>query len=356
MRKAFLTNAPEKILIIRLSSIGDILLTTPVIRLLKKKFPTCQIDFVIKKEFLQVLGDHPQVHKFYVFDKQSEIGSLPAIKQRIRQQHYDLIVDLHKNFRSYWLTIGSRAKRIVRYRKGIIQRFFYVKFKLNFSREIVPVSVKYIRSLAPYQIDDDHQGLDFFVNSDVTHQIRHQYYNFWQEDAPKIIGIVPGAHHPTKRWTPEGFSEVINYLTEKSSYKIVLFGNQDDHKLVATFNFKSSSKILNATGQLTLQETGALMDCCDLVLTNDSGLMHLAAALKKKVVAIFGSTTEQLGFFPYTTEHRIVQNNSLSCRPCSHIGRTKCPQNHFKCMNDISAGQVIYAIEQISTSTEKNNN
>ncbi len=98
-------------------------------------------------------------------------------------------------------------------------------------------------------------------------------------------------------------------------------------------------------GELSLLETATLMSHCDLVLTNDSGLTHLASALKKKVVAIFGSTTEHLGFFPYLTEHIVVQNNKLSCRPCTHIGRDKCPKGHFKCMKEITAEQVINAIE-----------
>jgi lipopolysaccharide heptosyltransferase II len=342
-----LSKAPEKILIIRLSSIGDVLLTTPVIRLLKIKFPGSKIDFVIKKEFAQVLADHPQVHRFYIFDNHTENSSLRAIKKEIRHQQYDLVIDLHKNIRSYFLTIGSRAKMILHYNKGIVPRFFYVKFKLRFFKEIVPAYLKYINSLQPYEIEDDHQGLEFYVDADVKNQVKQKYGNFWHETNQSIIGIAPGAHHPTKRWTSEGFSAVINYLVDKGNYKIILFGNLDDRKIVASLAIHSSQNVLNTAGELSLCETGALMDFCDLVVTNDSGLVHLASALKKKVVAIFGSTTEELGFFPYLTEHIIVQNNSLKCRPCSHIGRKKCPKKHFKCMKDIPAGQVIDAIENI---------
>ena len=346
-----MNTAPEKILIIRLSSIGDILLTTPVIRLLKKKFPGSKIDFIIKNQFAQVLADHPQIDKFYIFEKHVETNSLLAIKKEIRQQQYDLIVDLHKNIRSYFLTIGSRAKTILHYNKGIVQRFFYVKFKLKFFKEIVPAYLKYIKSLKPYEIEDDRQGLDFYLDTKVADQIRQRFGYFWQDNNHSIIGIVPGAHHPTKRWTSEGFSAVINYLVDKGNYKIILFGNRDDREIVASLDIHSSPNVLNTTGELSLRETGALMDFCDVVVTNDSGLMHLASALKKKVVAIFGSTTEELGFFPYLTEHIIVQNNSLKCRPCSHIGRKKCPKKHFKCMKEIPAGQVIDALENIFART-----
>ncbi|MCU0643900.1 MAG: lipopolysaccharide heptosyltransferase II [bacterium] len=351
MRKAFLNKTPEKILIIRMSSIGDILLTTPVIRLLKKKFPESKIDFVIKKQFAQVLADHPQIDKFYLFDKHIATHSLRAIKKEIRQQQYDLIVDLHKNIRSYFLTIGSRAKAILHYNKGIVRRFCYVKFRLKLFKKIVPTHLKYINSLQPYEIEDDHQGLEFYLDTKVTDQIRRRYGYFCRDNNQSIIGIVPGAHHPTKRWTSEGFSAVINHLVDKGNCKIILFGNQDDRKIVASLAIHSSQNILNTAGELSLRETGALMSFCHAVVTNDSGLLHLATALKKKVIAIFGSTTEELGFFPYLTEHIIVQNNSLTCRPCSHIGRKKCPKKHFKCMKDISAGQVVGALENILART-----
>ena len=139
MQKSVIIQVPEKILIIRLSSIGDILLTTPVIRLLKQKFSDSKIDFVIKKEFAELLIYHPGIHQLYIFNKNGNFKVLKDMKQRIRNEKYDLIVDLHKNFRSYYLTTGSGAKDIVRYNKGVIQRFLMVKFKLKLSRTIVPI-------------------------------------------------------------------------------------------------------------------------------------------------------------------------------------------------------------------------
>ena len=134
---------PKKILIIRMSSIGDVLLTTPVIRLLKTKFPDSQIDFVIKNEVAELLTYHPNIDYLYRYDKFDEVNSLKKIKQGIRNKQYDLIVDLHKNFRSYYLTSGSGAKEIVRYKKGVFQRFLLVKFKFNFYKTIIPRKLYY---------------------------------------------------------------------------------------------------------------------------------------------------------------------------------------------------------------------
>jgi lipopolysaccharide heptosyltransferase II len=347
MQKSVIIQVPEKILIIRLSSIGDILLTTPVIRLLKQKFSDSKIDFVIKKEFAELLIYHPGIHQLYIFNKNGNFKVLKDIKQRIKNEKYDLIVDFHKNFRSFYLTKFSRAKRVIRYKKGVIRRFLSVKFKLNLYREIIPIYLRYLNCLKPFQIFYDDQGLNLFFNDEKGKRIFNKYSQFLKVPESPIIGIAPGAKHATKRWIPEGFSAVINYLTDKKKSKIIIFGSRADQEIVQSLDIENHQCILDATGRLSLLESAILMNHCDLVLTNDSGLMHLASALKKKVVAIFGSTTEELGFFPYTTEHIVIQNNNLCCRPCSHVGRKKCPKGHFKCMKEITAEQVISAVEEL---------
>lgn len=347
MEELISISVPEKILIIRLSSIGDILLTTPVIRLLKQKFPDSSIDFVIRKEFADLLVHHPAIHRLYLFDKTRNFKSLKRIKTEIKNCRHDLIIDLHKNFRSFYLTFNSRAPKIIRYRKGIVSRFFYVKFKIKIYRKIVPIYLRYLDCLVPYQIFYDHRGLDIFFDQETEKSIFHKYSDFLNMNTAPIIGVAPGANHGTKRWTIEGFSAVINDLSGVRNFKIIIFGNHADREIAQCLNIDKKQLVLNTTGELSVLETGALMTHCDLLITNDSGLLHLAAAIKKKVVAIFGSTTEELGFFPYTTEHIVVQNNNLKCRPCSHIGRNKCPEGHFKCMQEITASEVIRAVAKL---------
>ncbi len=340
------SDPPAKILIIRLSSIGDVILTTPVIRLLKKKFPYSRIDFVIKKEFAELVAFHPGINRCYIFDRQQNWKSLLEIRHAIDRVRYDLIVDLHKNFRSYFLTIGSRSRRIVRYRKDVVARFLYVKLRWAlFNQNKLPLHQRYLKSLAPYHLDDDGEGLEIFWDRQKTSGMVERFAPFWDGQQSLTVGIAPGASFATKRWLPEGFAVVIRYLVEQRAAKVMLFGSRQDHEIASELAQFDRQAIVDTTGQCSLLETAALMQRCDLVLTNDSGLMHLAAALKKKVVAIFGSTTEELGFFPYTTEHIVVQNRYLSCRPCSHVGRNSCPKQHFKCMTEITPEQVIEAIE-----------
>ncbi len=345
MEKSSSIQTPNKILIIRMSSIGDVLLTTPVIRHLKNKFPGSRIDFVIKEEFVDLLKYHPNIDYLFRYDKNDEVNSLKKIRQQIRNQHYDLILDLHKNFRSYYLAATSGAKQVIRYKKGVIQRFLLVKFKLNRYNTIIPIYQRYLNCLNRYETIYDGQGLDIFFDQKTEKRVMENYSNLLNHSSGLTIGIAPGAKHATKQWTAEGFASVINFLIGNNNARIVLFGSDADQKIVQSLSINQSPLVLNVCGKLSLLETAALMSHCEIVLTHDSGLMHLATALKKKVVAIFGSTTEELGFFPYTTQHIIVQNENLKCRPCSHIGRKKCPKGHFKCMKQITAEQVISAIE-----------
>ncbi len=345
MKNYFDETNPPKILIIRFSSIGDILLTTPVIRLLKKRYPESQIDFVVKKKFAQLLRFHPSINKLHIFEKDAQ--NLKQIKINIKNEGYDFIVDLHKNFRSYYLTQGSCTKKIVRYKKFIIKRFLYVHFKINLFKRIIPIYERYLLALTDFQIQYDNQGLDIFIDDQTNERIRSVYNEFLTLTKSPIIGIAPGASFATKRWTKEGFEQVVHFFNQKKNFRVILFGDATDRELIESYNIKQTQTVVNAAGELNLLETAALMDHCNVLLTNDSGLMHMATALKKKVVAIFGSTTELLGFYPYLTEHIILEHKSLACRPCSHVGKHKCPKRHFKCMKEIEAEQVIQAVQNM---------
>ncbi len=349
MRDDSSTKPPQKILLIRLSSIGDILLTTPVIRVLKHKFPDSTIDFVVKNQFTEILEDHPSLNQLFKLEKGNDKQTLKKIKHQIKNNNYDLIVDLHKNFRSYYLTFRSGAKRVVRYKKFVFRRFLFVKLKINLFKQIIPIFKRYFLALVPFNIKYDDFGLEIYYNEETEKKIKTNYNKFFNNQDDIFIGIAPGASYATKRWTIDGFQDVINYFIEHHNAKIILFGNGFDRELIGSFNITNRQNILTCAGKHSISETGVLMDLCHVILTNDSGLLHLASALKKPVVAIFGNTTEELGFFPSTTKNIIIQNNNLKCRPCSHVGRNKCPKDHFKCMKDITSNEVIKAVEKMIT-------
>jgi lipopolysaccharide heptosyltransferase II len=165
----------------------------------------------------------------------------------------------------------------------------------------------------------------------------------------KVIGICPGSKHFTKRWQKEKFAEVAVRAAQEYHAKVLLFGGKEersDCEFVAEVVSKriSPQAVSNFAGEFSLLETAAAMEFCDVVVTNDSGLMHLAAAKQRKIVAVFGSTVKEFGFAPYGTEAIVIENTLLECRPCTHIGRKDCPKDHFRCMTDITPEQVLGAV------------
>jgi heptosyltransferase-2 len=327
-----------KILIIRLSSIGDIVLSTPLIRLLRNKFPSAQIDFVIKKEFAELLKFNPHLTNLIEFDTGNGFKELLRLKSRILKERYDLIVDIHNNLRSVFLRTFSGA-RVLKVNKRVFKRFLLVKFKINLYKNITPVAERYIETVSQLSIKNDNQGLELFVPKDII-DIAKDKINFSNSD--RYIAIAPSAKHETKRWLPERFAEVGNRLSEKFNAKIILMGGKEDEQICKLIETMMKNKPINVCGKTSLLESAGILSLCEMLITNDSGLMHIGSAMKTKVVAIFGSTVKEFGFFPYGTKSVVVEK-SISCRPCSHIGRDKCPKKHFKCMKEIQVDDVYDA-------------
>lgn len=339
------TNTPQKILIIRLSSIGDILLTTPLIRVLRQRFPDCQIDFLVKSRFAELLSENPFISNLIAFDDTKGFSALSRLKNQFREEKYHWLVNIHKNIRTFYLRLGAGFKTQFTYKKHALQRFLLIQFKWNRYNNIRPVYLRYLEDLGRVGIFNDEKGLDFFIAPATSEKIKSRFRNFIEQHE-MLIGIVPGAGYATKCWLPAGFAQVADQLITRFDAGVIFFGGSKERNLHQEITGRMQHNALTVAGELSLQESGALMSHCDLVISNDSGLMHLAAALKKKLVAIFGSTTEELGFFPCAPQQVIVQK-AISCRPCTHIGRHKCPKKHFKCMREISPEMVIEAVETL---------
>ncbi len=332
----------EKILIIRLSSIGDIVLSTPLIRLLRKKFPFAQIDFLIKKEFAELLKFNPHLTNLIEFDASKGFKELLRLKSQILKERYDLIVDIHNNLRSVFLRTFSGAK-VLKVDKRVFKRLLLVKFKINLYKNIIPVAERYIETVSQLSIKNDNQGLELFVPNDVL-DLSKDKINF--SNSERYIAIAPSAKHETKRWLPERFAEVGDKLSENFNAKIILMGGKEDEQRCKLVESMMKNKPINICGKTSLLESAGILSLCEMLITNDSGLMHIASAMKTKVVAIFGSTVKELGFFPYGTKSIVVEK-PISCRPCSHIGRDKCPKKHFKCMREIQVSDVYNACVEL---------
>ncbi len=344
--------APRKILVIRLSSIGDILLTTPLLRLLPQRFPQAQIDFCIKERYAELLQAHPGLRQLLILEENRGWPGLVRLRRRIRSEKYDLIVDVHKNFRS--MILADRRAKIVRYRKYYFKRWLLVHVHCNLFKQGVPVYRRYLDSV---HIEDDGRYLDFFLSQSEKDSARNELQSRAGAGRLKRIGFAVGAGYETKQWPVDYFVSLAKLLLEQESMRIFIFGAEKDRPFADAIAGAAGEAAVHLCGQLTLRQTAAWIAEMDLMVTHDSGLMHLATAMKIPTLAIFGSTTRELGFFPEPPLGHVLEHPHLACRPCSHVGRHRCPKDHFRCMKEITpeaVAQRIYEMLHLQTSNRRN--
>lgn len=319
----------NKILIIRLSSLGDILLTTPFIRSLKNQFPKLQIDFLLRQEYSDALINNPYINTLYRYSREKE--SNKKVLADIKKSNYELIIDLQNNFRSKKIK-SSLNVLSVSFDKKTIEKFLLVNLKINLLKNAKQIPVRYAQVIENLNLDND--GIDLFTQNKPDEKLnRHD----------NLIGFCPGARHFTKQWPKEYFIELGKKLTE-TGCKVVLFGGRIDKQLCEEISNEIPDSI-NLANDDDLLQTAANMKMFKAIICNDSGLMHVASSTDTKVVAIFGSTVKEFGFTPYNCNDLMLENKSLTCRPCSHIGRSSCPKKHFKCMREISPELVFEKVK-----------
>ncbi len=310
----------NKLLIVRLSSLGDILLTTPLVRTLKRNYPATEIDFAVREEYKDLLLLNPHLQNILIYNNNKD--ELKTLKNRICENNYDLIIDLQNNLRS-WLLLKCYGKSVLGFKKNNIKKFLLVHFKINKFKDAKQIPERYASTLENFKLDDN--GLEL-----ITDKIQNPLLN----GIENLIGICPGSKHFTKMWPEEYFIELGTLLNE-NGFKVALFGGKDDIKVCERISSKLPSAI-NLCNDNNILQTAADMKCCKVIYCNDSGLMHVATAVNIPVIAFFGSTVKEFGFTPYNSKNLILENNSLSCRPCTHIGRERCPEKHFKCMKELT--------------------
>jgi lipopolysaccharide heptosyltransferase II len=341
----------QNILIIRFSSLGDIVLASPLVRILRTTYPDARIDFLVKSEYAPIIKYNPHLSTIIELIT-TERDELKALKKTICTTQYDAIIDIHNSFRSRYLRLFSGVRYVSVVHKRVFARWILVNLKKNIYRKIVPVADRYIEAVKKFGVQDDGVGLEIFLPEEATTTIASLMSKFKLERYDHIIGFAPGARHFTKRWLPERFVELGVRLGSTGKKKIFIFGSKEETEycgdIAQMINSRCNASVAaNLAGAISLLETPPALDYCDMIISNDTGMMHLAAARKKSVIAIFGSTVREFGFFPYATESVVIERNDLSCKPCTHIGRASCPEGHFRCMKDITVEEVLAAAEHM---------
>lgn len=312
-----------KILVVRFSSMGDIVLTSPVIRLLKIQL-NAEVQFLTKNIFVDVLKENLYLSKIWTINK-----SLNEVVAALKKEKFDAVIDLHSNLRTLSLRFYLWGIPFYQCKKGSFLRWFYVKtgIKPVLQKHIV---TRYLETLSSFPISYDGKGLDFFLPDEES--IFHK--------KPYII-LVLGAAHFTKRIPFEKWKQIISFF---HSHSLVLIGGKEDVNLGNALKGFFENKVVNRCGETDVLASALLIKNAELVITGDTGMMHIAAALRKPVVSIWGGTIPEFGWLPFYPEgmnrNKTIQVESLPCRPCSRFGRSECPKKHFRCMNEISASSV----------------
>jgi heptosyltransferase-2 len=331
--------------VLRLSSLGDTVLVTPILRALKRRFPESHLSLMVKKEYGPVFLNNPHVDRRIELDAQGPHKGLLGLHRFITQnktQEYDLFLDLHDTLRSRLITMAVRARRKKRYGKRHWQRWAMVHLKWLpvASRHAVDLYFDPLKSLG---IESADRRPEIFLTSGEIRQARELLEKAGLHDNGRIVGIHVGAWSQTKRWLPEYFSTVMTSLS-KGGCQFVLFGTEEDESFLQAVGNGLAHRPV-AFSQLPLRQLMALIDRCDVLLCHDSGPMHLAVARKVPVVALFGPTHPNLGFWPLG-DGDIIKRADAECSPCSLHGTKPCRRERKVCMEEILPEGVTTAILQ----------
>jgi ADP-heptose:LPS heptosyltransferase len=312
-----------KVLVIRFSSIGDIVLTTPILRCIKQQLKDVELHFITKQQFISVIENNPYVDKFHTINQ-----SLAQIIPQLKKENYDYIIDLHHNARTLKLKLAL-GKKSFSFNKLNWEKFLIVNFKKNKlpQKHIVD---RYFEAAANIGVKNDGKGLDYYIDEkdeiDIVSSLPAMFHNDYN-------ALVVGGSYFTKQIPVNKLKEIC----ATSSLPLILLGGTDDATSAEQVYQLNKNKVLNLCGKLNLNQSASIIQQANKVITSDTGLMHIAAAYKKDIISLWGNTIPEFGMGPYLAgkNSQILEVTNLSCRPCSKLGYKKCPKGHFKCMNDI---------------------
>lgn len=325
----------KKVLVIRFSSIGDIVLTTPVLRALKTQLGA-EVHVLTKEGYRGILTANPYVDQVLSIKR-----SVREIAPMIRAARYDAVVDLHHNLRSLQVRLLMPGVPAYTFRKLNLEKWLMVRFKANLLPKLHIVD-RYFGAALPLGVHNDGKGLDYFIPEDQEVVLSQLADTFQVEgalrtkiEAGAYLAFVIGAAHATKRMPEEKIIEVCQKITAP----IILLGGPAEQVSGARIVQASGAHVLNGCGMYQLDQSASIIRQAEKVITHDTGLMHIAAAFGKEIISVWGNTIPEFGMTPYypkgVSKNSTVQLEDVSCRPCSKIGFDHCPQGHFRCMQDI---------------------
>ena len=325
-----------KILIIRFSSIGDIVLTTPVVRGLQQQLGA-EVHYLTKRRFRGIVDANPYISKVYAIDKK-----VSEVMAELKEERYDYVIDLHRNLRSAQVKWRLSAKAFS-FDKINWEKWLLVNFKTNRLPEAHIVD-RYMATVETLGVKNDGRGLDYFIPPEDEVAVGNLLATNVlapQQEAPEYAAFVIGAAHNTKRLP----TDKIISLCQQSPMPVLLLGGPDEADEGQQIADAAGGQVLNMCGKFNLNQSASIVRQAHKVITHDTGLMHIAAAFGKDILSVWGNTIPEFGMSPYYPEgisrNTTFEVKGLSCRPCSKIGYQECPKGHFRCMRDIPEEEVL---------------
>jgi len=329
----------KKILVIRFSSIGDIVLTTPVIRCLKKQLPHLELHFATKRSYAFILKNNPYIDK--VHELESDYNDLA---DQLISEQFDLVLDLHHNLRTRKLkkALGVKSHSFF---KSNVAKWLKVNFKIDRlpKKHIVD---RYMETALTLGVENDGLGLDYFIPIEDEVNIEEIFL----KAQSGFVAMAIGGQHETKKMPRKKLKQLCADIDKP----IVLLGGKEDAKNGA-FIASENALVYNACGMLNLNQSASVCKQATCVITHDTGMMHISAAFDKQIISLWGNTIPEFGMYPYMPEQK--ENNfqfevkGLSCRPCSKIGFDKCPKGHHKCMEHQNLSQIAQKVDETFRTT-----
>ena len=325
-----------RILLVRFSSIGDILLTTPLVRALQRRHADAQLIYVTKRAMAPLVADNPHLSQVVALEPDEPLAHLARRLRALQPTHG---LDLHGSLRSAALRLLVRG-RWSGYAKRKFARTLLVATKLDLYRGDVPVAERYFEAARRLDVRPDGRPPEFFLGAAARERVARWLADRGLASAP-LAALAPGAAHATKRWPMAHWQALAGRLRE-TGYRLVVLGGPEDRGAAQQLGPLGES----AAGEFTLQETGACLARAKVLVSGDTGVMHMATGVGTPVVALFGPTVRAFGFFPYHARATVLAQD-LSCRPCSTMGTARCPLGHHRCLVDLLPAQVAAAVERL---------
>ncbi len=327
-----------KVVIIQTAFIGDVVLCTPMIEVLHRE--RCKIGFVAKPEAAAIFENDPRLDRLHIFDKRGRDRGLSGIFRTssvLRRSNYDVAIIPHRSIRSAVISFLAGIPRRIGFNRSAGKLLLTERIPYDYNSHEVIRNLSLIDQFGFSSPPDnpaivlDKSFLDFA-------QEQFKVWNIKPDDP--VIGFGPGSKWYTKRWEIESYKKLGELLVKQRKCKIICFGSPDENELCEEICASAPKDIFNAAGLFTLTQSAAALSLTKTAVTNDSGLMHIAAASGIPVVAVFGPTVPEFGFAPWGEKHSIL-GIDLYCRPCRIHGSRKCPENHFRCMKEITPEMVL---------------